>query len=83
MDQIIIDLTDVPTAGVESQIELISNDPTSPCALPRLAKLANSSCYEMLTRLSSRLTRRYVELEVSKEAVVPVPVAVRVAGRDR
>ena len=60
MDQIVIDLTDAPAAaGVGTEIELISGDLDAPCALPRLAALAGSSCYEMLCRLSSRLPRRY------------------------
>ena len=62
MDQIIIDLTDHPdpTAGVNTEVELIAGDSKAPNALPRLAELADSSCYEMLCRLSSRVQRRYV-----------------------
>lgn len=62
MDQIIIDLTDHPdpTAGVNTEVELIARDPKAPNALPRLAELADSSCYEMLCRLSNRVQRRYV-----------------------
>lgn len=59
MDQIVIDLTDVPEAGVGSEAELYSNRADSPCALPTLAKLANSHCYELLCRLSPRIERRY------------------------
>jgi alanine racemase len=64
MDQIIIDLTDSrsladrPTLG--SLVELISDQPDSPCALPRLAQLAGSTSYEMLCRLSPSLPRRYL-----------------------
>jgi len=57
MDQIVVDLTDIPNVAVGTLVDLISDDPTSPCALPRLAELANSHCYELLTRLSSRITR--------------------------
>ncbi len=64
MDQIVIDLTDAPPQTrknpTDITVELISNDPNSPCALPRLATLANSSCYELLCRLSTRLPRVYV-----------------------
>jgi alanine racemase len=65
MDQLVIDLTDAPAAAqqIGTTIELISNDPNSPCALPRLAELAGSSCYEMLCRLSSHLPRRHVGAE--------------------
>ena len=62
MDQIVIDLTDAPqtAAQVGVVVELISGDADSPCALQELARLADTSCYEMLCRLSSRLPRRYV-----------------------
>lgn len=68
MDQIVIDLTDAPVAAqrIGTTVELISNDPGSPCALPRLAELAGSSCYEMLCRLSSQLPRRHVGAEQSR-----------------
>ncbi|MCC7191556.1 MAG: alanine racemase [Phycisphaeraceae bacterium] len=59
MDQIVIDLTDVP-ASVGSLVELISGDPDSPCALPTLARQAGTNTYEMLCRLSPRITRRYI-----------------------
>jgi alanine racemase len=77
MDQITIDLTpaagsgscQLPGAGV---VELISDDPASPCSLPRLAAAAQTSCYELLCRLSQRLPRRYVDSAVpqSHEPVV-------------
>ena len=67
MDQIVIDLTDVPDAGEQDlaglrdmPVELYSPDPGAPHALPRLAKLAGTSIFEMLCRLSPKLTRRYV-----------------------
>lgn len=70
MDQIVIDLTDsvgapiTPTAttgwGIGNIVELVSDAPDSPCALPRLARLADSSPYEMLCRLSPNLPRRYL-----------------------
>lgn len=59
MDQVIIDLTDLPAADVGTTVELISADPASECSLPRLAKLAGTHCYELLCRLSTRLPRIY------------------------
>jgi alanine racemase len=59
MDQIVIDLTDAP-ASCGTLVELISDNPASPCALPRLAELAGTNTYELLCRLSPRLPRRYV-----------------------
>ena len=69
MDQIVVDLTDAieawglgdPRALLDREVELISSDPESRCALPRLAKLAQSSCYELLCRLGPRVPRRYVD----------------------
>ena len=60
MDRMIIDLTDVPDAAIGTEVELIARFPGLPNSLDRLAKLADSSCYEMLARLSSRITRRYI-----------------------
>ncbi len=57
MDQMVIDLTDIPDVTPGTMVDLISDDPASPCALPRLAKLANAHCYELLCRLSPRLAR--------------------------
>ena len=59
MDQIIIDLTDAP-ASVGTLVDVISDDPTSPCALHKLAELAGTNEYEMLCRLSPRVPRKYV-----------------------
>jgi alanine racemase len=59
MDQIVIDLTDAP-AGCGTLVELVSDNPASPCAMPRLAELAKTNTYELLCRLSPRLPRRYV-----------------------
>ena len=75
MDQIIVDLTDLsarqtaPLAQIGDTVELISPDPASPCALPKLASLADSSPYEMLCRISPRVPRLYV-------SVAPSPVVV-------
>jgi len=65
MDQIIVDLTDLtsshPDIEVGELVELYSDDPRSPCAVPRLAEITGTHCYEMLTRLGGHLARRYVE----------------------
>ena len=68
MDQIIIDLTEAHTEGnghhaplaqVEDVVEVISDDPSSPCYLPTLAASAGSSVYELLCRISPRIGRVY------------------------
>ena len=60
MDQLIIDITHIPSADIGTPVEVIAHDPEAPNALHQLAKLANSNCYEMLCRLSSRVPRRTV-----------------------
>ena len=74
MDQIIVDLTDdnVGASGVElgGEVELISNDPASPCALEKLAALAGSNCYELLCRLN-RVPRRYLDDSLDRDQKDP------------
>ncbi len=60
MDQHVIDLADLPEATVGTPVEVYANDPTAPNALHELAEVARSSCYELLTRLSPRVPRRYI-----------------------
>lgn len=58
MDQIIVDVTEHRVSPGDV-VELISDDPTSPCSLPRLAKQAQSTPYELLTRISPHVPRIY------------------------
>lgn len=70
MDQIVVDLTeiaDIVQPQVGTLVEIISPNAASPCSLPRLAELAQSSCYEMLCRLGSRLPRRYLKSKLVDE----------------
>jgi alanine racemase len=61
MDQIAVDLTDLAaSAGSGAEVEVIAADTEAPNALPALAKLACTNCYELLCRLSPRLQRRYL-----------------------
>jgi alanine racemase len=73
MDQIILDVTDLPGVKAGDTVELISDDAASPCALPRLAELAGTSSYELLCRLSPRLRRAYVD--VPGESPLPAAAA--------
>ena len=61
MDQIVIDLTDLPEVPVGALVEVYSNDPASPAAVPALAALAGSHPYDMLTAISRRVPRRYAQ----------------------
>lgn len=62
MDQLIIDLTDLPSrvAARGATVEVYAADPEAPNALPRLAAAGGTSVYELLCRLSPRLPRKYV-----------------------
>lgn len=60
MDQIMVDLTDLPPeVGLGTEVELFAADSDAPNAPPTLAKLAATNCYELLCRLSPRVPRRY------------------------
>ncbi len=59
MDQLVIDVTDLPSVARHDTVQLISDQPDSACSLPKLARLAESSCYELLCRISTRVTRKY------------------------
>lgn len=60
MDQITIDVTDVPEAGVGSAVELISPDPEAPNHLPTIAVRAGLIPHDMLCRLNPRIRRVHV-----------------------
>jgi alanine racemase len=60
MDQITVDLTDLPEVGLGDAVELIANDASAPNSLDAVARAAGSCCHELLCRLSGRLQRRYV-----------------------
>ncbi|MEM6459088.1 MAG: alanine racemase [Planctomycetota bacterium] len=66
MDQLSVDLTDAAKATDTdaaslkgAEVEVYGRDPEAGNALPRLARLAGTTCYEMLTRLSPGLPRVY------------------------
>ena len=58
-----------PLAQVGDMVDIISSDPASPCSLPRLAELAQSSPYEMLCRISPRVPRLYLNTAPSPALV--------------
>lgn len=51
---------DLLTALLDMEVELVSDDPTSPCSLPRVAQTAGTSCYELLCRFNASIPRHYV-----------------------
>ncbi len=61
MDQIIIDLTDIPDAEVGDEVEIISPRPDAPNSVESLARLAGTIPYEVTCRLGPRITRTAVD----------------------
>jgi len=62
MDLTTIDLTDVPNAAMGDEVTLLDNDPLSPASIYRLATLAQTIPYEILTRIGSRVRRVSADL---------------------
>ncbi len=61
MDQVVVDLSAAKgPVRCGDPVELISNDPEAPNSVEALARMAGSSCYEVLCRLS-RVPKKYVE----------------------
>lgn len=61
MDQVIVDVTDVPGATVGDEVEIISSDPEAPHSVESLARLAGTIPYEITCRLGERVRRLAVE----------------------
>lgn len=61
MDQVIIDLTDLPEAQVGDEVEIISPDPAAPHSVENLARLADTIPYEITCRLGRRVRRVLVD----------------------
>jgi alanine racemase len=61
MDQLILDVTDVPDAKLGDEVELISPDPTSPHSVEKLAQLAGTISYEITCALHGRIRRVLVD----------------------
>ena len=53
MDQITVDLTDIPSAQVGDKVEVVSADPTAPNSVENLARLAGTVPYEITCGLGS------------------------------
>jgi len=61
MDQIAIDLTDVPQHGIGCGVELITTDLTSKATLERIANVAGVVPHAIISRISPKVHRAYVE----------------------
>jgi len=61
MDQIIVELTEIPEVEAGDTVEIISPDPTAPNSVENLARLSNTIPYEITCRLGRRITRELVD----------------------
>lgn len=57
MDQIVVDLTEIPAASVGDEVEILSTHPADPHSVESLARLADTIPYEIVTRLGTRVRR--------------------------
>jgi alanine racemase len=57
MDQVILDITDVPDARLGQTVTVLDNDHDSPCSAYALADLADTICYEILTFIHAHVNR--------------------------
>lgn len=60
MDQMMVDVTDIPGVKVEDVATLIGRDGDDEISVEEMSDLADSFNYEMLCRVSPRVLRRYV-----------------------
>jgi alanine racemase len=61
MDQIVVDLTEVPEAAAGDEVEILSARPADPHSAESLARLAGTIPYELVTRLGPRVRRVLVD----------------------
>ena len=57
MDQLVIDITDIPDAHIGRMVTIIDNEHDSPCGVYALADLAQTICYEILTCIHAHVNR--------------------------
>jgi alanine racemase len=57
MDQVILDVTDVPDIQPGQMVTVLDNDHDSVCSAYRLADLADTICYEILTFIHAHVNR--------------------------
>ncbi len=57
MDQVILDVTDVPDVKLGQMVTVLDNQHDSPCGAYALSELADTICYEILTMIHSHVKR--------------------------
>jgi alanine racemase len=61
MDQMTVDLTDVPEVHVGEEVEIISSDPAAPNSVEQLARLADTIPYEITCHLGHNIRHALAE----------------------
>ena len=61
MDQMTVDVTDIPDAKVGSRVEIISSDPLAPNSVENLARLAGTIPYEITCHLGHNIRHVLVD----------------------
>ena len=57
MDQVIVDITDVPDVQLGQMVTIVDNDHDSACGAYELARQADTICYEILTMIHAHVNR--------------------------
>ena len=73
MDQVIVDLTDLPQVRVGQKVEIISPDPAAPNSVEGLSRLAGTIPYELTCRLGPRVRRVLVAEPAEEAGIRPLP----------
>ena len=71
MDLATIDLRNCPDAKIGDPVTVMDNDPLSPASVYRMAELAHTIPYEILTRIGNRVRR--VAVDPTEAAPAPAP----------
>ena len=61
MDQMTVDVTDIPTVHVGDEVEIISADPDAPNCVENLARLADTIPYEITCHLGHNMRHVLVD----------------------
>jgi alanine racemase len=61
MDQVIVDLTEVPSARIGDEVEVISFDPSAPHSVESLARISDTIPYEITCGFGGRIRRVAVQ----------------------
>ena len=57
MDQVILDVTEIPDIQLGQMVTVLDNDHNSPCSAYALANLGDTICYEILTSIHAHVNR--------------------------